>query len=68
MENHLAFLMNCPSEGKFMMFPDYYENMKEEIDSTCEEIEFDLTNIRWSAELKNTQYKVFKVKSKTKIK
>ena len=62
MEKHLVFLIDCPSPGKFMMFPDYYENIVEELGDEYEEVSVDLTEIRWSAHLKNNKYKVLKVK------
>ncbi len=66
MEKHLAFLLDCPSKGEFMMFPDYYENIKEDIDKKYEQVDFEITKLRWEAELTRTPYKVFKTKKKEK--
>jgi len=62
-EKSFAFLIDCPTEGKFMMFPDYYENIAEHLKEQYTQVEVDLSNLRWSAELKNIKYKVFKLKS-----
>jgi hypothetical protein len=63
---HLAFLLDYPAPGKFMMFPDYYENMQDDIDSNYIPVEFKITDIRWDANLSRTPYKVFKLKETKK--
>ena len=62
---HFAFLIDCPKKGKVMMFPDYLENLSPDSLTDYEEIEADITKlIRWDATLANSNYKVFKTKSK----
>lgn len=63
---HIAFLLDCPTPGKFMMFPDYYENMQDDIDSNYIPVDFKITDIRWDAYLSMTPYKVFKLKETKK--
>lgn len=63
-EKSFAFMLDCPVKGKFMMFPDYAENLQEEL-KQYEEIDYDVTNLRWSAVLANSKYKVYKQKNKT---
>jgi CRISPR/Cas system endoribonuclease Cas6 (RAMP superfamily) len=64
MDKHFAFLLDCPTKGEYMMFPDYYENLKEGIDrkyEACDEKVIQDNN--WKADLSNIKYKVFKIKN-----
>jgi len=63
MDKHFAFLLNCPKEGEIMMFFDYYENLKDHIDSIYEEVEIsDEEKVKLEDRLKGSKYKVFKNK------
>lgn len=62
-EKSFAFMLDCPVKGKFMMFPDYAENLEEEL-KLYEEVDYKITDLRWSAVLANSKYKVFQKKSK----
>jgi len=64
-EKTFAFLIDCPAKGKFMMFPDYAENLQEELNK-YQEVDVKITDLRWSAVLANSRYKVYKQKSKPK--
>lgn len=61
---HLAFLLDCPSSGKTMLFPDYYENLQQEIDESYDEVsKEELLNVRWESKIANDKaLKVFKTK------
>lgn len=65
-DKHLAFLLDCPKKGKVMLFPKYYEEMKEEIDGQYEETsKEDLLKINWDAKIANDNLvKVFRKKIK----
>lgn len=63
---HLAFLLLKKVPFGYVMFPDYYENMKDEIDASFEEVSFDIQNLRWHAKLVDVPYKVFTFKKKIK--
>lgn len=64
-EKSFAFLLDCPAKGKFMMFPDYAENLEEEL-KLYEEVDFKITDLRWNVVLANSKYKVYKQKEKQK--
>lgn len=57
-----AFLQSDDFPGGFVLFCDYYERLKEEIDSKFEEIEVPPTDMRYSNYLQQNKYKVFKQK------
>lgn len=61
---HLAFLLDCPLPGKTMLFPDYYENLQQEIDESYDEVsKEELLNVRWESKIANDKaLKVFKTK------
>src|SRR5665213_2546405 len=61
---YVAFLLDCPKKGSTMMFPDYYENMQQEIDESYEETsKEDLLGLRYSANIANDKFiKVFRKK------
>lgn len=63
-DKHVAFLLDCPKKGSTMMFPDYYENMQQEIDESYQEVpKEDLLSIRYSANIVNDKFiKVFRKK------
>ena len=63
---HLAFLLHYPSKNKCLLWPDYYENAKEEIDASFVEIDHDISNqIGFKASLmKEKDFKVFIKKTK----
>lgn len=63
LDKHLAILLDCPSKGEFMLFPDYYEDMSTHIDTLYIEVtKEDIYTIRWSANIANQKVKVFKFK------
>lgn len=64
MDKHFAFLLDCPNEGEIMMFFDYYENLKDHIDSNYDEVELtEEDKLKWQEKLKDSKYKVFKKKT-----
>lgn len=63
---HFAFLIDCPSKGKYMMFPDYYENLSEEELSLYDIEDIRLEDLRWEARLTQIPYKVLRKKPKQK--
>jgi hypothetical protein len=66
MSKHLAFLVDCPKEGEVMMFYDYYENLKDYIDTNYDEVTVSpeqLINLAWRHKLNSSNYKVFKQKN-----
>ena len=69
MENkpkHFAFLLHYPTRDKCLMWPNWYENDKEEIDASFKEIDHDISKqIGFHAFLTKEQpYKVFVKKTK----
>lgn len=73
MSKTLALLIT--NDKKVMLFPGWYENMKESIDKEYTEVSNDLLlESNWLqdsvffAELENVPYKTFKLKSKKLIK
>jgi hypothetical protein len=65
MDKHLAFLIDCPEPGQTMMFPDFYENIKEGLEEKYDEVDRNVIfiDLQWSAALVNSKYKVFKRKA-----
>jgi hypothetical protein len=63
MPKHFAFLLDCPKPGQVMMFYDFYENIQEHIDSTYDEVAFDVTTVIPTLKNKGLPYKVFKTKN-----
>lgn len=61
-EKHIAFLMTGHPPFGIMMFPDYYENIKEEIDAHYEDTGLQIEGMRWQESLSKSPYKVFKIK------
>ncbi len=64
----LGFLLDCPSKGKVMMFPDFVENLTKEL-SQYEEVDIRVEDMpgMWSADIAKQNYKTFKRKAtKTK--
>jgi len=62
-EKTLAFLADCPTKNKIMLFPGWYEDLKEEIDEKYEPADPELIlSIGWSASLVNSKFIVFKKK------
>lgn len=59
-----AFLLDDNAPNGFLLFTDPYEKIKDELNEKYEEVEYDLTSLKWDAYLKNNKYKVFKIKNK----
>jgi hypothetical protein len=62
MDKHFAFLLDCPKEGDILMFCDYYENLKDQLNDNYEEVEFDVTTLSSNLKVVGNPYKVFKIK------
>lgn len=61
---HFALLIDEEYPNGFVLFSDYYENIKEQIDSLYEEIEYNISELKWDTYLINNPYKTFKIKNK----
>lgn len=61
---HFALLIDDDFPNGFVIFSDYYENLKEQIDEKYEEFIFDVSKLKWDSYLLNNPYKTFKLKQK----
>ena len=60
-----AFVKDVVKKGSVVLLPDYLENLDQGTLDLLEEVQdFKVTEVRWSAVLENTPYKVFKLKQK----
>jgi hypothetical protein len=62
MNKTFALLYSEDFPMKYVLFIDYYENLKEDIESKYEEISVNLEDIPHSSYLKDNSFKVFKQK------
>lgn len=60
-----AFVKDVVKKGDVVLLPDYLENLDQStLDLLEEDADFKVTNVRWSAMLANSPYKVFRLKQK----
>jgi len=66
-DKHFAFILDVPRKGEFLMFPGFYEDLKEYIDLNYDERTdislSDITTAGWGRSLIGHKNKIFILKT-----